>query len=194
MRSHNNVLNGVRPCLMPPARLPRTPLTTYVPALPRSALRATWWWLPPGAYRWRSGGCRPELPDVEVAVDLPAHRLGRSLCSRGTFPRVGAVSAFSQSPEAHGVRAMVRQGPWAVPHAREGEVVQAHPGDGSLPWALFLLRFGYLLSLESEREINLMYWCHLRTPPVLAWDWDVRGMCPWNSHKNLGGSRCFIQV
>uniref|UniRef100_A0A8C0TQD7 F-box/WD repeat-containing protein 9 n=1 Tax=Canis lupus familiaris TaxID=9615 RepID=A0A8C0TQD7_CANLF len=50
MRSHNNVLNGVRPCLMPPARLPRTPLTTYVPALPRSALRATWWWLPPGAY------------------------------------------------------------------------------------------------------------------------------------------------
>lgn len=131
---------------------------------------------------------------MEVAVDLPAHRLGRSLCSRGTFPRVGAVSAFSQSPEAHGVRAMVRQGPWAVPHAREGEVVQAHPGDGSLPWALFLLRFGYLLSLESEREINLMYWCHLRTPPVLAWDWDVRGMCPWNSHKNLGGSRCFIQV
>lgn len=28
-----------------------------------------------------------------------------------------------------------------------------------LPWALFLLRFGYLLSLKSTGEINLIYWC-----------------------------------
>lgn len=29
---------------------------------------------------------------------------------------------------------MVRCAPWAVPHAREGELVQAHPGDCSPCW------------------------------------------------------------
>lgn len=69
---------------------------------------------------------------------------------------------------------MVSCAPQAVAHARGGEPgVQAHPGDASLPGAPFLLGFGYLLSFQSEGEINLMYWCPSRALPVLAWDWEA---------------------
>lgn len=54
---------------------------------------------------------------------------------------------------------MVRCAPWAVPHAREGELVQAHPGDCSPPGGPVFVMFGYLLSRGREGEINLMYRC-----------------------------------
>jgi len=72
---------------------------------------------------------------------------------------------------------MVSCAPWVVPRARGGERgVQAHPGDCSPPWGPVFARFGYPLSLESKGEINLMYWCPPRALPVLAWDWEARGV------------------
>lgn len=57
---------------------------TSCPCPPRSVPRATWWWPPPGACRWRSGGCRPEQADVDV--DVLAGRLGRGPSSWGPSP------------------------------------------------------------------------------------------------------------
>ena len=84
-RSHHNVLNGVRPCPTRPP-LPPTESTpdSSCPCPHRSVPRATWWWPPPGACRWRSGGCRPEQVDMDVC--LPAGRRGHDLCSRGRGP------------------------------------------------------------------------------------------------------------
>lgn len=72
----------------------------------RSALRATWWWPPLGACRWRSGGCRPEQADVDV--DLPAGRLGWGLRSQGgPSPTLVLPLPRPHRTRAQGVLAMV---------------------------------------------------------------------------------------
>lgn len=61
-------------------------------SLPRSVLRATWWWLPLGACRWKSGGSRPEQTAEDMDVELLAGRLGQGLRSRGgALPSSGAA-------------------------------------------------------------------------------------------------------
>lgn len=67
----------------PPPPTESTP-DSSCPCPHRSVPRATWWWLPLGACRWRSGGCRPEQVDVDVG--LPTGRGGHNLCSRGRGP------------------------------------------------------------------------------------------------------------
>lgn len=71
---------------------------------------------------------------------------------------------------------MVRCAPWAVPHAREGELVQAHPGDCSPPGGPVFVMFGYLLSRGREGEINLMYRCP-RGPCLCLLGTGTRGAC-----------------